>query len=46
MKSRREILDEFYKTLPGTYKVEWVKESDLPKKKPSPIHLVMVGEKP
>ena len=44
MKSRREMLDELYKTLPGTYKIEWVREADLPKEEKAPIHLVFVGE--
>ena len=45
MKSRREELDEFSKTLPGTYKIEWVKESDIPEKELSPIRFVVVGKK-
>ena len=45
MKSRREMLDEVYKEWSGkTPKIEWVKESDLPKREKAPIHFVFVGE--
>ena len=44
MKSIEEDRDEFYKTLPGNYKWEIVKET-LPRKEESPIRFVVVGKK-
>ena len=45
MKSRREILYEFYQTLPGTYRIEWMREPDLPGKNLSPTRFMVVGKK-